>query len=47
MSNVYDKPFCFNFLCNAYNQFHNILRLFDILQKFSFTKIEKMADYYL
>ena len=30
-----------------YNQFHNILRLFDVLPKFSFTTSETIRDYYL
>ena len=30
-----------------YNQFHNILRLFDVLQNFPFTTSETMGDYYL
>ena len=29
----------------VYNQFHNILRLFDVLPTFSFTKSETMCDY--
>ena len=31
----------------ADNQFHNILRLFDVLPNFSFTISETMRDYYL
>ena len=31
----------------SYNQFHNILRFFDVLPNFPFTAIETMADYYL
>ena len=31
----------------TYNQFHNILRLFDVLSNFSFTTSETMHDYYL
>ena len=31
----------------ADNQFHNILRLFDVLQNFPFTTSETMCDYYL
>ena len=31
----------------SYNQFHNILRFFDVLPNFPFTTIETMADYYL
>ena len=31
----------------AYNHFHNILRLFDILPNFAFTTSEIMRDYYL
>ena len=31
----------------AYNHFHNILRLFDILPNFIFTTGETMRDYYL
>ena len=30
-----------------YNDFHNILRLFDVLLNFSFTTSETMGDYYL
>ena len=30
-----------------YNQFHNILRLFDVLPNFSFTTSETMCGYYL
>ena len=30
-----------------YNQFHNILRLFDVLPNFRFTTSETMHDYYL
>ena len=29
------------------NQFHNILRLFDVLPNFPFTTSETMGDYYL
>ena len=29
------------------NHFHNILRLFDVLPNFHFTKNETMRDYYL
>ena len=29
------------------NHFHNILRLFDVLPSFPFTKSETMGDYYL
>ena len=33
-------------LCKGfYNQFHNILRLFDVLPNFPVTTSEKMADY--
>ena len=31
----------------AYNHFHNILRLFDVLQNFYLTTSETMRDYYL
>ena len=31
----------------AYNHFHNILRLSDVLPNFPFTKSETMRDYYL
>ena len=31
----------------AYNHFHNILRLFDVLPNFPFTPNETMCDYYL
>ena len=30
-----------------YNQFHNILRLFDVLPNFPFTTSETIRDYYL
>ena len=30
-----------------YNQFHNILRLFDVLPNFLFTTSKTMCDYYL
>ena len=30
-----------------YNQFHNILRLLDVLANFSFTRSKTMGDYYL
>ena len=30
-----------------YNQFHNILRLFDVLPNFAFIASESMGDYYL
>ena len=34
-------------LClSAYNQFHNILRLFDVLSNFPFTTNETMGNYY-
>ena len=32
---------------SIYNQFHNILRLFDVLPNFPFTPSETMCDYYL
>ena len=41
---VYD--FKVNELRN-YNQFHNILRLLDVLQTFPFATSETMCDYYL
>ena len=31
----------------AYNQFHNILRLLDVLSNFPFATSETMGDYYL
>ena len=31
----------------SWNQFHNILRLFNVLPNFSFRKSETMRDYYL
>ena len=31
----------------TYNQFHNILRFFDILPNFRFSTSETMPDYYL
>ena len=31
----------------SYNQFHNILRLFDVLPNFPFTTSETMGDWYL
>ena len=33
-------------ILNCYNYFHNILRLFDVLTNFPFTKSETMCDYY-
>ena len=33
-------------MSNIYNQFHNILRLFDVLPNFLFTTSETMRDYY-
>ena len=33
-------------LC-SYNQFHNIVRLFDVLPNFPFSTSETMGDYYL
>ena len=30
-----------------FNQFHNILRLFDVLPNFPFTASKTMCDYYL
>ena len=33
--------------CSIYNYFHNILRVFDVLPNFPFTKNETMRDYYL
>ena len=35
------------FLSQLYNQFQNILRLFDVLPKFPLTTSETMGDYYL
>ena len=39
----------FSSVCSLfiYNQFHNILRIFDVLPNFSFTTSETMCDYYL
>ena len=34
-------------LLQIHNQFHNSLRLFDVLQNFPFTTSETMGDYYL
>ena len=31
----------------ADNYFHDVMRLFDVLQNFSFTASETMRDYYL
>ena len=36
-----------NELFSAYNNFHNILRLFDVLQNFLFTTSETMRNRYL
>ena len=36
-----------SFLSQLYNQFQNILRLFDVLPKFPLTTSETMGDYYL
>ena len=35
------------FTGSTYNQFHNILRLFNILPNFAFTTSETMDNYYL
>ena len=35
------------FLARNYNQFHKILRLFDVSPNFLFTTSETMCDYYL
>ena len=35
------------FLNSAFNHFHNILRLADVLPNFPFTTNETMGDYYL
>ena len=35
------------YIKKSYNQFHNILRLFDVSPNFSFTAGETMGDYYL
>ena len=32
---------------STYNQFHNNLRLFDVLPNFNFTTSERMGNYYL
>ena len=32
---------------SGYNEFHNILRLFNVLPNFPFTTSETMGDYYL
>ena len=34
-------------LLDTYNQFHNILRLSDVLPNFPLTTSETMGDYYL
>ena len=44
-SNIYVKRTQVNKL--IYNQFHNILRLFDVLPNFLFTTSETMGHYYL
>ena len=41
-SNIDKLPFI-----SAYNQFDNILRLFDVLPIFPFTTSKTMGDYYL
>ena len=33
------------YIKKSYNQFHNILRLFDVSPNFSFTTSETMSDY--
>ena len=35
------------FINKAYNQFHNILIIYNVLQNFPFTTSETMDDYYL
>ena len=44
-----DDPYVkkFQWIWKYYNQFHNIMRLFDVLRNFSFTTSETMCDYYL
>ena len=37
----------FKMKLDTYSQFHNILRLFDVLPNFPFTTSEAMGDYYL
>ena len=32
-------------MAEAYNHFHNILRLFDVLPNFTFATSETMSDY--
>ena len=41
------KNVCIVELLGNYNNFHNILRRFDVLPNFPFTASEKMCDYYL
>ena len=36
-----------NGIKSSYNQFHKILRLFDVLPDFPFTTSETMGNYYL
>ena len=43
----YDRAGMFLYLNWIYNQFHNILRHFDVLPNFPFTSSEKVCDYYL
>ena len=38
---------CLNPHTSGYNEFHNILRLFNVLPNFPFTTSETMGDYYL
>ena len=40
-------PGCRRKTGKTYNQFHNILRLFDVSPNFPFTTSETMGDYYL
>ena len=47
MNGPYSISKFFIFLFKTYDQFHNILRLFDVLPIFSFTTSETMPDYYL
>ena len=43
----YKNTFIKSLKIRAYNQFHNTLRLSDVLQNFLSTSSEAMADYYL
>ena len=47
LKSKFENAWIRDFVATFYNQFHNILRLLDVLPSFSFPKSETMCDYYL